>query len=125
MDDFLDLEGLSEEELQQLMDLGVLDDQGNLLGEQLAQAQAVRNSPGPEGRDSGRVYTAASPIEHAVHAWQGIKAGKDIEKIGQQQQGLLAEQGAGRKTFLDALRRKKLTPMQGLGPMPAADNGVY
>jgi hypothetical protein len=121
MDDFLDLENMSEEEIAQLMELGILDDQGNILDKQLAQAQAVRNAPGPEGRDSGRVYTAANPLEHIVNAAQGIKAGREIEDIAKKQEELLAQQTAGRKTFLDALRKK---PMQGLGPMPMRNVGV-
>lgn len=122
MDDFLNLEDLSEEEIAQLMEMGALDDQMGILDKQLAQATALRNAPGPEGRDSGRVYTAANPLEHLVHAAQGIQAGSQMEDLAKKQEAILGQQTSGRKAFLDALRRR---PKVGLGPMPGEDMGVY
>lgn len=119
MDDFLDLEDLSEEEIAQLMELGILDDQQGILSDQLAQAQAMRNAPGPQGRDSGRVYTAASPIEHAVHVYQGYKAGQDIKELADKQNAILDQQLQGRKSFLDALRRRN---NPGLGMLPSRND---
>lgn len=42
--------------------LGTYGDQLQMTDQQ-AQAQALRAAPGPEGRSSGRVYTAANPLE--------------------------------------------------------------
>jgi hypothetical protein len=42
--------------------LGTYGDQLEMTDQQ-AQAQALRAAPGPEGRSSGRVYTAANPLE--------------------------------------------------------------
>lgn len=106
-DDQDPLEGLSEEELQQLMDLGVIPQKQDALALQLAQATKLRNSPGPQGRDSGRVYTAASPLEHIAHAAQGIKAGRDMKRVEQEQKDLMASQVQGRSQFLKAMYGKK------------------
>lgn len=103
------LADLSEEEIAQLMELGVLPTEQSQLAESLSQATALRNQRGPEGYDSGRVYTAASPLEHAVHAYQGIKAGKEMDSILKQQQENLLKQTEGRTAFLKALRRKPKT----------------
>lgn len=101
------LEGLSEEELQQLMELGVIPQKQDALALQLAQATKLRNAAGPEGRDSGRVYTAANPLEHLVHAAQGIRAGSDMKRLEKEQQDLANAQVAGRSQFLKALYGKK------------------
>jgi hypothetical protein len=101
------LEGLSEEEIQQLMELGVIPSEQDALAQRLAEATAIRKSEGPQGRNSGRVYTAASPIEHAVHAFEGIQARKDIDSLTKKQQDLLDKQVAGRGQFLRAMYGKK------------------
>jgi len=53
----------------------------NCLDEQMAKAEALRNAPGPEGRDSGRVYTAANPLEHIGAGIQKYRAGRDMQQI--------------------------------------------
>lgn len=98
-----DLDNLSEEQLQQLMQLGAVPDQQTYLDEQIKQAQRIRNSQAPQGYDTGRVYVAASPLEHLAHAMEGIKANKDLKNLRQQQQDLLAQQVAGRTSYMDAL----------------------
>lgn len=103
------LEDLTEEEIAQLMELGQLPTEQQQLAEQLTQARGLRNREGPQGISSGRVYTAASPIEHAVRAYEGIKAGKQIDDLIKRQQENLLKQTEGRAAFLKALRRKPQT----------------
>lgn len=103
MDDF---ENLDPEVLQQLMELGIIDPQMKSLDEQITTAQAIRGRRSPEGTHTGRVYVAASPLEHAAYAMQGIKAGKDMDKARLEQQKLLAQQVRGRQSFFDALRNR-------------------
>lgn len=130
MNDFLDVEDLSEEDINAILGLGSAEDRGAQLEGQLAQAMRLRNAEGPQGRGYGGVYTAASPLEHAVHAWQGIKAGQDAEKIAAKQDALMAEQTEGRKRFLDALmRRNEVAAAQssngGYGPQPFDPSEIY
>jgi hypothetical protein len=100
------LADMSEEEIAQLMELGVIPEEQKNLATSLSQARELRYGQGPQGHDSGRIYTAASPLEHAVHAYQGIKAGKQIDELLKKQQENLLKQTEGRTAFLKALRRK-------------------
>lgn len=63
--------------------LGTYGDQLELGAQekQLAQAQALRDQVAPEGRSSGRVYTAANPLEHLGVGIQRYKAMKKAEGI--------------------------------------------
>lgn len=129
MQDFLSVEDLSEEDINAILGLGSAEDKAAQLEAQLAAAQGIRNREGPQGRGYGGIYTAASPIEHAVHAWQGIKAGQDAEKIAAEQDALMQSQVEGRKRFLDALmRRNEVAAAQsngGYGPQPFDPSEVY
>lgn len=101
MDDFSDL---TDEDIQALMELGVIPEQSQGLQSQMEQAQYLRNRKGPQGTDTGRVYVAANPLEHLAHALTGIKAGKELDRLRGEQQDLLSQQVAGRKLFFDKLR---------------------
>lgn len=103
----IDLQGLSEDQIQELMALGIIPDQQASLQGQIDTAQALRDRQGPQGTYTGRVYVAASPLEHLAHAMQGIKAGRQIKDLRAQQQELLAQQIRGRGTYVDALRGRK------------------
>jgi hypothetical protein len=65
--------------------LGTYGDQMELsaLDEQMAKADALRSlEGGPEGRNAGRTFVAANPLEHvgkAMQQWEGRKRAKDIE----------------------------------------------
>lgn len=60
-------------------DLRELED----LDKQLAQAQALRDTAMPEGRSTGRIYTAANPLEHIgalMRVARGAKEEREIEE---------------------------------------------
>jgi hypothetical protein len=97
-------EGLTEEQLQQLIELGIIPDQQNALSEQAAQANAIRNRAGPEMRGNGRVMVAANPLEFLADAGMKYKAGKDLKEIDTKRETLLDKQVMARKALLDALR---------------------
>jgi hypothetical protein len=100
MDDF---ENLSEEDIQALMELGIIPDEYQGLQEQIEQAQKLRNREGPQGTHTGRVYVAASPLEHLSHTLQGMKAGKDLDRMRAEQQALLQRQVSGRGKYFNRL----------------------
>lgn len=122
MSDFLNAEDLDDDTINQILGLGTADEKNSMLNQQINQANALRYGRGPQGRDSGRVYTAANPLEHIVHAAEGIQAGKDLDRLRQQQEELMNSQVAGRKAFFDALRRRQMPGMDptngGYGPQP-------
>lgn len=69
--------------------------QGDIANEQMATAQALRGTATPEGRQAGRTYVAANPLEHIA---SGMK------------------QYQGKQQMDEALARKKeLSDMQGKG----------
>lgn len=115
------LEGMTPEQLEQLIQLGVIPEEQAMLAGSLSQARALRNKEGPKGTDMGRVYVAASPLEHAVHAYEGYKAGNDIKDLTKKQQDTLKRQTEGRMAFVDALRRKSKPTLE----LPEPGMGEY
>lgn len=129
MNDFLSIEDLSEEDLDAILGLGTAEDKAAQLENQLAMANKIRTQQGPEGRGYGGVYTAANPLEHAVYAWQGIRAGKDAEKLSGEQDALMQSQIEARKKFFESMIQRQnaqqLPPQSGYGPQPFDPEGVY
>lgn len=65
--------------------LGTFGDQTELeaMEKQMAQAEALRGLPTPEGIQGARVYTAASPLSHigiGMQRWQGARRAKTLEE---------------------------------------------
>lgn len=110
-------EEMSDEELQQLIALGIIPDKQNMLEQQLATAERLRYGNTPEMRGNGRVQTAAHPLEFLVNGIQGHKAGKQIDALRKQQDELLNQQVAGRKSFFNRLRNKPSQPPGFAGPL--------
>lgn len=126
--DFLNVEDLSQEDLDAILGLGAAEEEGVQLENQLAQALKLRNKPGPEGRGYGGVYVAANPLEHAVHAWEGIRAGNDAERINTEQDALLKQQTEARKKFFEAMIKRQgqpAMPQSEYGPQPFDPSQVY
>lgn len=113
---------LSEEEIQQLIQLGIIPEQQGILAQQIAQANALRNSPGPEMRGNGRIQTAANPLEFLAKGMQEYKTTKELKELRKQQQDALQEQVRGRRTFLSALNRNRSAPSMYSENAPV-DNG--
>ena len=111
-------EEMTDEELEQLMALGIIPDQQSALEKQMAIAQELRHGKGPEMRGGGGGYqTAANPLEFLASGLEKRKAGKEIDDLRARQEAMLQQQVQGRKLFYQNLRGKK--PQDpGLGPMP-------
>jgi hypothetical protein len=105
-----DLANLSEQDIMQLMELGIIPPQLEDLKQQMSIAQSLRDREAPGGTYAGRVYVADSPLKHAAYAMQGIKAGRDIDKARLEQQKLLAKQVAGRGMFFNKYRQPGVDP---------------
>lgn len=102
MDDFTDL---TDEQIQQLIALGIIPEEQESLQKQMDQAQALRDAQAPQGSYSrGGIYVAASPLEHIARVAQGIKAGRDLQKMYERQQELFGQQVSGRQSYFDAIR---------------------
>lgn len=102
-----DLENLSDDQIQQLISLGVIPEQQDALQQQIKQAESLRDAQAPQGSYSrGGIYVAASPLEHIARVMQGLKAKNDLKGLYQQQQDQFGQQVQGRQAFLDALRNR-------------------
>jgi hypothetical protein len=110
-------EEMSEEEIQQLMALGIIPEELEHIKGQMAEANALRNKM-PEMRGNDRVQTAAHPLEFAVQAFQGIKSGKELERLRAEQSGLLQKQVKGRGDYYNAWKRaQKAKNQAGFGTL--------
>lgn len=124
-----DLSGMSEEQIQQLVSLGVIDEQMAENARQMAVQEGLRYQKSPEGRDSGRVYTAANPLEHIGAGLQQYNAMKKMKELEAQRGTMQSQQTAGRGTYWDLLRGKKKVPLASLQgasmDMPGIDPNQY
>lgn len=88
--DPMDMENMTEEQMQWLLESFGEQEKQKELEQRIAQARALRGGAGPEGRQAGGVYVAANPLEHigaAMQNWQrereltgGGMIGKAIDK---------------------------------------------
>lgn len=112
------LEGMDDESLQQIMQLGIFPEMNQGLDSQIAQAEGLRGRAMPEGRDSGRIYTAANPLEFGGELLKQYAAKRNLyggkEQLGglipgqqglyQQRQKNLDDTAAARALFIRKLR---------------------
>lgn len=84
--------GLTEDDIDQIMGLGELQTESGLAGRQMSLADAMRQTPGAQGRRVGRIYRRAVPAEHMgtlanrlVGAWGGQRAEDQMRDIASQQ----------------------------------------
>lgn len=122
-----DLSKMSEEELQQLVQLGVIDENMAENSRQMKLAEQLRyGTPSPQGIQAGNVYVASNPLEHigrGMEQWTAQKRMKDLEKQRGEMQG---QQTAGRQTYWDLLRGRRRKPQDFSGiEMPQVDLGEY
>lgn len=105
-----DLSKMSEDELQKLVQLGVIDENMAENQRQMKLAEQLRYQAAPEGRQAGRVYVAANPLEHigkGLEQYQAIQRQKELDKQRAEMQG---KQTAGRQTYWDLLRGQRQKP---------------
>lgn len=81
--------------------LGTYGDQLELggLDEQMARAEALRNAPTPEGRQAGRVYVAANPLEHLGRGIGQYRQGRKMEDIEKKRGEARGRIGENVKTY--------------------------
>ncbi len=77
--------------MQRLSESGIFPDEMDLMSQQMQRAQALRKTPGAQGREVGpyNVYTAASPLEHLAVGLERYQGGRDTKNTSQQQKDLL------------------------------------
>lgn len=120
MEEF-NLETLSEEDLQELVSLGVIDENMAENARQMALAEKLRyGTPGPEGRQAGRVYVAANPLEHLGRGMEQWNAQKKMGELEKQRGTMQGQQTQGRQNYWDLIRgmRQKPVDLSTVEPAP-------
>jgi hypothetical protein len=106
----------TEEDLAALADLGISQEKIESIRERMARAEAIRFQDGPEGRQAGRIYTAANPLEHLGQGIQKYRAGRQMQQLQAQQQQELANQASTRQGMMGRILRGAPPPAQPAQP---------
>jgi hypothetical protein len=120
----LSAQEMSDDELQQLIALGIIPEEQAQLLKQQQQAQMLQQRPGPEMRGNGRVMTAANPLEFVgagLQQYAGMRKEKQaLDKLDElRKQQLQGRQLYAGKMMDTPYRRQSMTV-----PMPESDYGV-
>lgn len=109
---------MTDEQLQQLTQLGIIPDKQKTLENQMKIAQALRyqQSPGMSGNWGSRVQTAASPLAMIAHMAQQYQGGQQMKQNQAKQDALLDQQAKGRFMMAKLLNGRN----RGLGGLPGA-----
>lgn len=120
MNDLPELEGFSEDEIRQLMELGLIPEEMGDLNSRIAQARAdARGDAMPGMRDSGRVQTAAHPLEFLAAGLRAYKGNQLLEQGTDTEKPLNMQLDNLRQRMIDS-RAMAANRVQGLGSMGAA-----
>lgn len=108
--------GLPPELVEALMAGALTEEELAAVDKKLAQAEALRNQmlTAPEGRSSGRVYTAANPLEHIGRLMQGYQGMKQAKALDTQRGGILDAERKRQREYADAVLYPKGRPMKPL-----------
>ncbi|HET6922757.1 MAG TPA: hypothetical protein VFI16_06385 [Anaeromyxobacteraceae bacterium] len=88
----------SEEELQRLAALGLVDEE---MVENLRRTRGAEEAAAltpPEGRQAGRTYVAANPLEHLASAGSRVAALLRAKKLREEREGLMGRKRRGYET---------------------------
>ncbi len=110
------LDGLTDDQIQQLLALGEAPEKNQLLAAQLKQAMALKNQPLAQGSGYGGVYTAPTPIGMLGSMVGKYGAGKQADAITGQMQDLMHGQTSARAQYFKLLMNQL---RQGNGAPPA------
>ena len=120
--------GYSEEEIEQILKLAELEGQTDILKDQMEAANKLRETETTPGIDSGRVFTAASPLSHIADAGKRYKGEQQAKSIEEERQRNLEATTAARLKFLRGMNTtptivadKTADPM--VKPRPRAGRG--
>jgi hypothetical protein len=110
------LEGMDPALLEQLISLGALDGEQGMAAMDMARGDRMAQTPMPEGRNAGRTFVAANPLEFVGAAGMRMKGDRERDAAMVESHGILGKQTAGRKAFAELLAGglRKPTTLPGL-----------
>jgi len=116
--------GLTDEQIEEIMQLGALQGQQGLAQTQYERAQALRNAPGPRGRWTGRIYRHAHPLEHISHGIDRTMGAIEAEKQMKRQEQILAEQARLRGAMMRGMMQRQPQQQPPVGAMSPIQPGT-
>lgn len=127
------MDEFTPEQLQALIELGIMPEELAGLDEQLAQADALRGTPMPEGQMAGRVFVAPNPLQYLAAGMDRYRGARDAKELRGQRKELLGKTTNSRMAYaqalMDALRggggaQAPAQPMQPQQPPSAMPPGM-
>lgn len=98
----IDVTGMTQEEIDQLIALGIIPAQITQGEADIERAQLLQDTPTPQGRTVRNIYTAANPLEHIGAGMQRYRGQQDEARVRETIDKLRQQQTAGRGAFYDA-----------------------
>lgn len=102
--------GLTEDQIAQLMQLGVLQDEKGILNQELEMAQQLRQTPGPRGRYTGRAFVAANPLEFLGRGLDRVRGSMETARVTEAQRENARRAADARQQYLSAILRQPQRP---------------
>lgn len=101
------LSGATPQQIQQILAMGNNPQQMELLQQQMARANALRNTPMPQGQSSwrGSVYTKPNPLQIIGNVANKAVGQQQMNQAQQQMQQLMQQQQGGRQSYMDIIRQ--------------------
>ncbi len=126
-------QGFTPQQINQLMRLGVLEEEGGIISQEMEMANRLRERQGPTARYSGRGYVAANPMEFLATGIDRIRGAYNAQQAIDQQRQNAAEKARLRAQFLEMMGRGQtpqapvpgVTPPIRPAPGPAAQTYAY
>lgn len=119
-------QGLTEEDIDQLLAMGELGSEGDILAREQEYVQGLRETPGAQGRGYGRIYRAAHPLEHAASAFQRGYGDYQSQQLAREQMDVARRQTERRGQLLRALgRRAQGVTAPGANPLPGGSRPEF
>lgn len=109
---------LTEEQIAALSNLGVAQEQIDMLKGENQDLGVIRQGPGPQMRGNGRIMQAANPLEHIGSMAQKYRAGKQMQGNRGQIGDLQTQQQQTRADMMRALMAQGNSPQPPTPPQP-------
>lgn len=98
---------LTEEEIAQLMELGIIPEELQQAQADMALANRRKTTPMPKGRNvRGNIYVAANPLEFLGAGMERYRGQQEMDKARQLAEALRRKQVAGRGVYWNAYNNR-------------------
>lgn len=93
-------QGFTPQQIQQLMQLGVLQEEGGIVSQEMQMANQLRQRQMPGGRYSGNAYVAAHPFEFVATGLDRVRGEMAAQQAIERQRQIAQDKARLRAQFL-------------------------